>query len=66
MVIESKWTKRFWAVVTLLAAAVGGGAGVKVMIGSGTAPAQPKAAVVQPVKPPCYQSPPTCGTSAKW
>jgi len=72
MATESKWAERFWSVVTLVAAVAGGGACVKVMIGSDSTP---KAASVQPAPTtptqiPCYQPPPpakiTCGTPAKW
>ncbi len=55
MATESKWAERFWAVVTLLAAVAGGGACVKVMIGSD---GPPKPALALPAPPPCYQPPP--------
>ena len=72
MATESKWAERFWSVVGRLAAAAGGGACVKVMIGSDAKSDAPKAAVVQPapaMPTPCHQPPPvkaTCGTPAKW
>jgi hypothetical protein len=65
MAVESKWTERFWSVVTLLAAVAGGGACVKVMIGSDPAPTQtrPAPAIAAPCDPPMKT---TCGTPARW
>jgi len=72
MATENKWAERFWSIVTLVAAVAGGGACVKVILGSDPAPTSPQPAAVQhaPTMPsPCYQPPPakpTCGTPAKW
>ena len=71
MATESKWAERIWSVVGLLAAVAGGGACVKVFVNSDAAPAQPKAAIIQPAPAttaPCYPPPAkaSCATPMRW
>ena len=77
MATENKWTERAWAVVSLLAAVAGGGACVKVMIGSpdggSVAPGERRGVSppVQPVSPPVQTPCPpaaksACGSAPRW